>query len=116
MLAPRVIGDSPRDRGFDGGRALGWRGCLEAVAGATSALFFLGMAYRSASLYHPQRSAIQHLKSQRRPLARKSPPTPLCDCSVLRAGAVQILLISAGLGSFGLYTPFLYLVRHLLPL
>ena len=32
------------------------------ISGLTSSLFFLGMFYRSASLYHPLRRAILHLK------------------------------------------------------
>ena len=43
-------------------RAVGWRHGLQVIAASTSTLFFLGMFYRSASLYHPQRRAILHLK------------------------------------------------------
>ena len=41
---------------------MGWRHGLQVIAASTSTLFFLGMFYRSASLYHPQRRAILHLK------------------------------------------------------
>ena len=41
---------------------IGWRHGLQAVSVVLASLFFLGMFYRSASLYHPQRRAILHLK------------------------------------------------------
>jgi len=41
---------------------LGWRLGLQTVTGSAVSLFFLGLFYRSASLYHPQRRAILHLK------------------------------------------------------
>ena len=50
------------DETFVAHRAVGWRHGLQVIAASTSTLFFLGMFYRSASLYHPQRRAILHLK------------------------------------------------------
>lgn len=47
-------------------RKLGWRLGLQAVTGVLVLAFFLSAVYRSASLYHPQRRAILHLKNQRR--------------------------------------------------
>lgn len=47
-------------------RKLGWRLGLQAVTGILVLAFFLSVVYRSASLYHPQRRAILHLKNQRR--------------------------------------------------
>lgn len=45
---------------------LGWRFGLQAMTGGIFSTFFLGTCYRSASLYHPQRRAILHLKNQKR--------------------------------------------------
>ena len=45
---------------------MGWRSGLQIVAALTSISFFVGLLYRPASLYHPQRRAIQHLKNQRK--------------------------------------------------
>lgn len=45
---------------------MGWRCGLQIVAALTSISFFVGLLYRPASLYHPQRRAIQHLKNQRK--------------------------------------------------
>lgn len=45
---------------------LGWRFGLQAVTVGLFSTFFLSTCYRSASLYHPQRRAIVHLKNQKR--------------------------------------------------
>lgn len=45
---------------------MGWRLGLQAVAALMSLSFFMGLLYRPASLYHPQRRAILHLKNQRK--------------------------------------------------
>ena len=47
-------------------RSLGWRLGLQSVTGVLATTFFLGTFYRSASLYHPQRRAILHLKQTRK--------------------------------------------------
>lgn len=47
-------------------RKMGWRLGLQAVAGSMALSFFMGLLYRPASLYHPQRRAILHLKNQRK--------------------------------------------------
>ena len=43
-------------------REILWRLGLQAVTVLLASSFILGMFYRSASLYHPQRRAILHLK------------------------------------------------------
>lgn len=45
---------------------LSWRGGLETLAGLFSVTVLLAIHLRPASLYHPQRRAIIHLKTQRR--------------------------------------------------
>lgn len=47
-------------------RKMGWRFGLQSVAGLMCISFFMGLLYRPASLYHPQRRAILHLKNQRK--------------------------------------------------
>lgn len=51
-------------------RAIGWRLGLQAVTGLVLITFILGSCYRSASLYHPQRRAILHLKNQRKKVSK----------------------------------------------
>ena len=50
---------------------VGWRLGLQSITGVIFFSFLLGTCYRSASLYHPQRRAILHLKSQRRKIKHK---------------------------------------------
>ena len=50
---------------------MGWRLGLQATTGLLISTFFLGTFYRSASLYHPQRRAILHLKTQKRKIKNK---------------------------------------------
>ena len=45
---------------------MGWRPGLQSVTGVLATTFFLGTFYRSASLYHPQRRAILHLKQTKK--------------------------------------------------
>jgi hypothetical protein len=96
-------------------RNIGWRLGLQAVTGVVFISFFLGVCYRSASLYHPQRRAILHLKNQKKKVKEKkghvtTEKPPFFDFSPLRIRTVQILLMSSATGAVGLYTPIFYLV------
>ena len=89
--------------------------CIQAVTGVVFITFILGMFYRSASLYHPQRRAILHLKSIKRKIKEKNKSQedrqPFFDISCLKSVTFRIILLSTGVSSFGLYTPLIYLVR-----
>ena len=85
-----------------------------------SSTFFFGMFYRSASLYHPQRRAIMHLKNQKRKIKIKKEDkskyleekVPFIDFYALKSRTVQIILASTAFASLGLNTPIFYLVRN----
>ena len=98
---------------------------MQAVTGVVSLLFVLATFYRSASLYHPQRRAILHLKSQKRKIKSKdkkekkdsssnntedTSTPPLFDLATLKSRTVQILLLATSVAAVGLNTPMLYLV------
>ncbi|GFY59204.1 uncharacterized protein TNIN_21821 [Trichonephila inaurata madagascariensis] len=94
-------------------RVLGWRLGLHAVTGMAVVPFFVGICYRSASLYHPQRRAILHLKNQRKKIKDKSGVSdkpPFFDWSPLRNGSILVSMLSAALCAFGIYSPFFHLV------
>ncbi|CAH1639149.1 unnamed protein product [Spodoptera littoralis] len=90
---------------------LGWRLGLQAVTGVLVLAFFLSAVYRSASLYHPQRRAILHLKNQRRKVKEKKglKRGPIFDLSPLHSRPAKVLLLAAGIAAFGLYTPVFFL-------
>ncbi|KAH6927581.1 hypothetical protein HPB50_005698 [Hyalomma asiaticum] len=93
--------------------SLGWRHGLQAATGLLSLNFVLGAFYRSASLYHPHRRAIVHLKNQRRKIKEKQPcavKPPFFDFSVLRTRTLRVVMVTAALAAAGLYTPFFCLV------
>ena len=99
--------------------------------------FFLGLFLRSASLYHPQRDAISHIKYQVRKnckiltfvllsqkekvkpinpkdkLKQKKEQSDLFDLSFVRNRNMRIYLASSGTGALGMYTPLFHLAGHL---
>ncbi|KAK0170214.1 hypothetical protein PV328_010802 [Microctonus aethiopoides] len=94
---------------------IGWRLGLQAVTGVVFLTFILGTFYRSASLYHPQRRAILHLKNQKRKIKDKNKVDdrpPFFDFSTLKSKTVRILLISTGISAFGITTPIFYLAHQ----
>ncbi|XP_066597732.1 monocarboxylate transporter 4-like [Prorops nasuta] len=101
---------------------LGWRLGLQSVTGILSLSVFLGLVYKSASLYHPQRRAILHLKNQRSKLKENKsgsggggtqlPRQPLVDLSPLGSRPVRMLMLAAGASGFGLYTPAFYIASQ----
>lgn len=98
--------------------ALGWRLGMQAVTGVLTSGFFVGVLYRSASLYHPQRRAIVHLKNQRKKIKEKkhvrvrNPKPPFLDLSPLRLRPVRWLMAAAAAASAGVFTPLFYLVSR----
>lgn len=113
---------------------------FQTVTGIVFVTFLLGMFYRSASLYHPQRRAILHLKNQKRKVKDKNRHTnnhPFFEFKTLRSKTVRIILASTSVrsvsrsldclavdlkkekknfqcsSSLGLYTPIFYLPRNI---
>ncbi len=97
-------------------RSLGWRFGLQAITGATTSLFFLGLFYRSASLYHPQRRAILHLKDMSKRKGKdknkiESKP-PYFDFAALKTRSFQVILLGSALAMAGIYAPIFFLVSR----
>ncbi|XP_049817094.1 monocarboxylate transporter 2-like [Aethina tumida] len=94
---------------------LGWRLGLQAITGLLAVAFFLPIVYRSANLYHPQRSAINHLKNQRKKVKEKKSHAkvkkpPMFDFSPLKSRGLRVLIIASAFGALGIYAPIFYLV------
>ncbi|XP_012159721.1 uncharacterized protein LOC101455298 [Ceratitis capitata] len=96
----------------------GWRVGLQIVAGLVAVSFFMGLLYRPASLYHPQRRAIQHLKNQRKKMRENKSKSAVTteqkavrylfiDISPFKSTNVKILMVSAAVAALGIYTPMI---------
>ena len=79
----------------------------------------LGLFFRPASIYHPQRDAISHIKCQKEKvkgvnskekLKQKKKPQ-LLNFAFFKHRRVRLFIISMSVGSLGIYTPLFYLVR-----
>lgn len=95
--------------------SVGWRLGLQAVTGVLFLAFVLGMCYRSASLYHPQRRAILHLKNQKRKVKDKNraeDKPSYFDFTTVKTRTLQILMLSTAISALGIYTPIVYLALH----
>ena len=82
----------------------------------TTSLFFLGLFYRSASLYHPQRRAILHLKDMSKRKGKdknkiENKP-PYFDFSALRSHAFRVILVSTSFSTLGAYAPLFFMVSE----
>ena len=102
---------------------VGWRLGLQQITGLLVTTFLLGTFYRSASLYHPQRRAILHLKTQKRKIKNKDKEKnklqddrpPFFEFTTLKSRTVRIILFSALVSHVGIYSPLFFLVsifRH----
>ena len=101
---------------FTCSRTLGWRLGLQAVTGSAISLFFLGLFYRSASLYHPQRRAILHLKDMSKRKGKdknkiESKP-PYFDYATIKLRSFQVILAAVFVASLGIYAPVFFLVSE----
>ncbi|GFT65775.1 hypothetical protein NPIL_106841 [Nephila pilipes] len=99
-------------------KIVGWRRGLQILAGLQSVVSFIAILYRPASLYHPQRRAILHIKSlQKRSKAKDKSHAvekrPFIDFSVLKSKTVQIFILGSGITAFGVSSPFVLMVEEM---
>ncbi|XP_074662838.1 monocarboxylate transporter 12-B-like [Tubulanus polymorphus] len=88
-----------------------WMRCLQTFAGAMFITFIAGCFYRSASLYHPRRKVILHIKEQKRQKQKdKTIKPPYLDFRALKMRSVQVIIGSASMSSFGIFIPFWFVV------
>lgn len=94
---------------------LTWARAMQGSAGLLVVGVVAGGLYRSATIYHPRRSAILYIrtlkmtKQQRRDFRKGK---PYLDLSSLRMRSVQTLMLSIFFISLGIHVPYLLLVRR----
>jgi hypothetical protein len=93
---------------------------MQEITGLLVTTFLLGTFYRSASLYHPQRRAILHLKTQKRKIKNKDKEKnklqddrpPFFEFTTFKSRTVQIILLSTFISHLGIYSPLFFLVSQ----
>lgn len=90
------------------------------MTGSAVSLFFIGLFYRSASLYHPQRRAILHLKDMSKRKGKDKNKIeckpPYFDASALKIRSFQVVLATVAIAYTGIYAPLFFLVSLLVTL
>ena len=100
---------------YSSNRSNGWRYGLQIMAGVILITSIGSLFYRSATLYHPQRRAILHLKSQRRKVLEIGPGGSGTDdvrkLKCYKNCSLHATFASAFIASFGISLPVVHLVR-----
>lgn len=95
--------------------SLGWRRGLQVLALIMSTIALCPLFYRPASLYHPQRRAIQHLKvtSKKLNLPRKKKRVSGLSTSFWRGKNAKLLLTAKLFSTPAMYVPILTKILYL---
>ena len=97
-------------------RSFGWRYGLQIIAAIVSTTVIIASLFRSATLYHPQRRAILHLKSQRRKVLDIGPggsgTATVRQLRSYRYLDLHFAFSATFIASFGVNIPLVYLVSY----
>ncbi|CAG2205407.1 unnamed protein product [Mytilus edulis] len=91
---------------------LEWRYALQCIAGLLVLTILAGSLYRSASMYHPRRKVIMHIKSQKKNRHEgEDDSPPYFDFSALHMRGLQALMVISGIVGLGIYVPFVAIIK-----
>ena len=84
---------------------------MQSLTGLMIPSSLAGLFYRSASLYHPRRRVIMHLRSQKKLKRDRDLDKPAYfDFSALKMRSMQCLYLGVSIIILGLHVPYVLLV------
>ena len=91
-----------------------WMKTMQCAVGIFVLTIVAGAFYRPASMYHPRRKMIMHIKNQKKTRRdQEEVDPPYFDFSALRMRGLQALMIISSIAAFGIFVPFVILVNFL---
>ncbi|XP_056014420.1 monocarboxylate transporter 12-like isoform X2 [Ostrea edulis] len=93
-------------------RNMTWMKTMQCLVGVFVLTIVAGALYRPASMYHPRRKMIMHIKSQKKTRRdQEEVEPPYFDFSALHMRGLQALMIISSISAFGIFVPFIILVK-----
>lgn len=93
-------------------RSMMWTKTMQCAVGIFVLTIVAGAFYRPASMYHPRRKMIMHIKNQKKTRRdQEEVDPPYFDFSALRMRGLQALMIISSIAAFGIFVPFIILVK-----
>ena len=87
---------------------------MQCIAGLLVVTIVAGSLYRSASMYHPRRKVIMHIKSQKKNRHEgEDDSPPYFDFSALHMRGLQALMVISSIVGLGIYVPFVAIVSNI---
>lgn len=89
-----------------------WTRALNCLSGLTAITMIAGAMYRSASLYHPRRNVILHIKNQKKCRRERDQEKPsYLDFAALKMRALQGIMVIAAIIGLGMHIPYILLAQ-----
>lgn len=85
---------------------------LNSLSGLTAVTMIAGAMYRSASLYHPRRNVILHIKNQKKCRRERDQEKPsYFDFAALKMRGLQGIMVIAAVIGLGMHIPYILLLQ-----
>ncbi|KAH3738486.1 monocarboxylate transporter 13-like [Dreissena polymorpha] len=91
---------------------LQWKETMQTVAGLLAMTMIAGAFYRSASLYHPRRNVILHIKNQKKTRRERDQEKPsYFDFTALKMRALQGIMVTVAVVALGMHIPYILMLQ-----